>query len=47
MMNLAAILRRVNRGSLRIFSFVLVVAAIENWSDISPHVPQIAKAIGL
>jgi hypothetical protein len=26
---------------------VLVVAAIENWSDISPHVPQIAKAIGL
>jgi hypothetical protein len=25
---------------------VLVVAGIENWSDISPHVPQIAKAIG-
>jgi len=25
---------------------ILVIAGIENWSDISAHVPQIAKAIG-
>ena len=25
----------------------LVVIGFESWSDISPHVPQIAKAIGL
>jgi len=26
---------------------ILVVIGFESWSDISPHVPQIAKAIGL
>ena len=25
---------------------ILVIAGIENWSGISAHVPQIAKAIG-
>ena len=26
---------------------ILIVFGAENWSDISAHVPQIAKAIGL
>jgi hypothetical protein len=37
-------------GPLLVIAALVVVVAgvsIENWSDISAHVPQIAKAIGL
>src|SRR5215467_13743731 len=44
MMNLAAILRRVNRGSVRIFSLVLVVAAIAQAQP--PKPPNILVIMG-